>query len=520
MKRKALAVALALVMVLAMVPMGASAAGGVTIKKTNIEADEVFNTGGYGSLTLYDDSLEYGDSLIALIDHTGTIRFPYYEMYYGNYYVSDGIVSRVTSSVYSPFFNFKPEYYYLDGTLAFDTSSYGSGTPMLNGYAIMYPPIWKSSYQGPGNPCIIDNTGKIVYIFPDEFADQIVGGDGFLTKYSVGWVREEMIACYCWPDYITWTSVPESIFYVDVNGNKVFSLDGYKDSWPFYEGYAKVLSETTSKYGFIDKTGQLVIPCMYEDSSNFGDGLAGVKKNGKWGYINTKNETVIPFEYDAAYGAGDGLAAVVKDGKCGLVDYDNNIVVPLEYDDISSYEGGAAYAVKDGVIYIITGYSTSPTVTFSPTGGTVSPSSAQTDADGKLTSLPTPDQPYATFDGWYTQTSGGEPVTTDTVFTEDTTIYAHWTYRLSDETGTLGDNQEIAWSFDTESYSVTLNSDSVSETAPVLIAEYDENGRMLGVAVVTQSGKETAVSKQADQVRLFWLDQTNAPKCENAVIGE
>ena len=34
-----------------------------------------------------------------------------------------------------------------------------------------------------------------------------------------------------------------------------------------------------------------------------------------------------------------------------------------------------------------------------------------------------------TFDGWYTETVGGTKVTTSTVFTGDTTVYAHWTVK-------------------------------------------------------------------------------------------
>ena len=52
--------------------------------------------------------------------------------------------------------------------------------------------------------------------------------------------------------------------------------------------------------------------------------------------------------------------------------------------------------------------------------------------NGKLTTLPDPVRDGYTFDGWYTATDGGEKVTTETVFTEDTTIYAHW---LSQNTG-------------------------------------------------------------------------------------
>ena len=72
-----------------------------------------------------------------------------------------------------------------------------------------------------------------------------------------------------------------------------------------------------------------------------------------------------------------------------------------------------------------TGY----TITFDANGGSVTPASAVTGADGKLTSLPTPTRSGSySFDGWYTAASGGTKVTTNTVFTKNRTVYAHWTY--------------------------------------------------------------------------------------------
>ncbi|MCH5161201.1 MAG: InlB B-repeat-containing protein, partial [Clostridiales bacterium] len=50
-----------------------------------------------------------------------------------------------------------------------------------------------------------------------------------------------------------------------------------------------------------------------------------------------------------------------------------------------------------------------------------------TGTDGKLASLPTPTRDYYHFDGWFTALEGGERVTTDTVFSDNDTIYAHWT---------------------------------------------------------------------------------------------
>lgn len=60
-------------------------------------------------------------------------------------------------------------------------------------------------------------------------------------------------------------------------------------------------------------------------------------------------------------------------------------------------------------------------------GDTLEESVLIPNAEGKLSVLPTPTRSNYTFDGWFTAATGGEKVTTDTVFTQDTTIYAHWT---------------------------------------------------------------------------------------------
>jgi|GEM_PF-5189753 len=65
------------------------------------------------------------------------------------------------------------------------------------------------------------------------------------------------------------------------------------------------------------------------------------------------------------------------------------------------------------------------TITFDATGGTVSPATAATGADGRLASLPVPSRSGYTFDGWFT--AGGTQVTTSTVFAANTTVYAEWT---------------------------------------------------------------------------------------------
>ena len=67
-------------------------------------------------------------------------------------------------------------------------------------------------------------------------------------------------------------------------------------------------------------------------------------------------------------------------------------------------------------------------VTFDGNGGTSSVGSMTT-TNQKLTSLPSASRSGSySFDGWYTEKSGGTKITTDTVFSANTTVYAHWTY--------------------------------------------------------------------------------------------
>ena len=110
------------------------------------------------------------------------------------------------------------------------------------------------------------------------------------------------------------------------------------------------------------------------------------------------------------------------------------------------------------------------TVTFNANGGSVSTASATT-KDGKLESLPTPTYDGYTFLGWYTQKDGGEKVTTDTVFTKDTTIYAHWQKQAA---------QEYTVTFDANGGSVSTASTTTKD------------GKLESLPIPTRSGYDFA----------------------------
>lgn len=68
------------------------------------------------------------------------------------------------------------------------------------------------------------------------------------------------------------------------------------------------------------------------------------------------------------------------------------------------------------------------TITLDANGGILAKDkTVKTGDDGKLNPLPKdPTRSGYSFDGWYTEKTGGEEVSKDYVFSADTTIYAHW----------------------------------------------------------------------------------------------
>ena len=120
----------------------------------------------------------------------------------------------------------------------------------------------------------------------------------------------------------------------------------------FHEGLAMVTKG--DKYGFIDKVGNEVIPCIYEfmeeADPNFHDGLALVHQGEKQFFINKEGKEAFPYNYDTGLNFSEGLALVWKDRKCGYIDTKGNEVIALtdKYYGSSFHDGLAAVRNDEG----------------------------------------------------------------------------------------------------------------------------------------------------------------------------
>lgn len=156
------------------------------------------------------------------------------------------------------------------------------------------------------------------------------------------------------------------------------------------------------------------------------------------------------------------------------------------------------------------------TITFNGNGGTASQATMETGADGTLDTLPTAsrDKNYR-FDGWFTVPTGGTQITTDTVFDQDTTVYAHWSYvgRPADDDGyssSGGSSSDPSYRIDVDMNvqggDVTLRPTSASVGTRVTITANPDNGYEVDQVIVTdRNGKALTVTQRGENTYTFQM---------------
>ena len=108
------------------------------------------------------------------------------------------------------------------------------------------------------------------------------------------------------------------------------------------------------KWGFVDGTGKVIIPLMYEVAQEFSEGLAAVKLMNRWGFIDTTGTKFISFKYYDVGNFSEGMARVRSDyenqKEYGLVitkawrfvDKTGLEIIRENYDDAGDFSEGLA----------------------------------------------------------------------------------------------------------------------------------------------------------------------------------
>lgn len=120
---------------------------------------------------------------------------------------------------------------------------------------------------------------------------------------------------------------------------------------PFYEDLAAFKDGKTGNWGFIDRTGKIVIPPRYEHVDRFSEGLAAVQfkatdtQTSLWGYIDRTGSVVIQPKFRIQPGRfSEQIAIVTKYNEKQVAMDMNGRIISKEWNEISPFRYGRAIA--------------------------------------------------------------------------------------------------------------------------------------------------------------------------------
>lgn len=148
--------------------------------------------------------------------------------------------------------------------------------------------------------------------------------------------------------------------YIDATGNIAIPCK-WKRAGDFSEAFAPVKNEKGECF-FIDKLGNVVIACglgadLFDFCAGFHEGLAKVQINGKWGFLDKSGKVVIPCKWKYVSAFEDGLASVRDDyDKFGCINKEGELIIPCIYEEEMVFYEGLAYISRywrEGASYFI-----------------------------------------------------------------------------------------------------------------------------------------------------------------------
>ena len=177
----------------------------------------------------------------------------------------------------------------------------------------------------------------------DELADKYWKGNG--CDYGK----------YDWQDNFIWNGLIKvrldgKYGFINKDGEEIIPCK-YEDADNIPDGLIRVKS--AEGWGFVNENGEEIISCKYEYAGAFSDGLARVKSAEGWGFVNKNGEEIISCKYEDADDFFDGLARVQSKEGWGFVNKEGEEIIPCKYEDAYAFEGGLSLVKsKEGYGFI------------------------------------------------------------------------------------------------------------------------------------------------------------------------
>lgn len=126
------------------------------------------------------------------------------------------------------------------------------------------------------------------------------------------------------------------------------------------------------------------------------------------------------------------------------------------------------------------------TVTWNANGGECATETTTIEENTALGELPVASKENHTFDGWFTAAEGGEQISAETIITQDTTVYAHYT---ENQTPPTPISDSLTWNFSKAEFTA-------------LIGDITETKVINGLTLVATSGNKMSIDKPSQAVTI------------------
>jgi len=145
--------------------------------------------------------------------------------------------------------------------------------------------------------------------------------------------------------------------YIDRTGQVVIKPT-FDQAWAFVDGRALV--RQSGRFGFVDSSGQIVVEPTYRDAWHFSNGLAPVQKDSLWGFIDRSGNLVVDAKFrlapdvveegrPAVAGDDDNLQRTTQNGRFGYRDASGDTVIAPRFDQAWYFRDGRARVKVDSL---------------------------------------------------------------------------------------------------------------------------------------------------------------------------
>ncbi|MEN9963857.1 MAG: hypothetical protein RL582_952, partial [Bacteroidota bacterium] len=115
---------------------------------------------------------------------------------------------------------------------------------------------------------------------------------------------------------------------------------------PFYNGFARVL--LGQKFTFINKKGAAISAVIFDGARNFSKGMVAVQQEEKWGFMDESGKIKVPCEYDVVFDFFTEKTIVSKGNNWYLINKSNDLKILDGVSACKGYEKGNFIVIKNG----------------------------------------------------------------------------------------------------------------------------------------------------------------------------